>query len=218
MSYRDELAAAHARIEGLERQLASTEQTRESDATRLRSEAALARSQELSALGEELRAVKEELREQQQVLAAERSNAAMARVAAEAHQESQRLVHEAERHREAAVLKATQDLVAEHVIAAAREREAADRELEELAGLSRGAALRLYQQQLAQVTAEREKLAAGRGAAPSELRPDASIEEQIRIAMAQRELEMKQAMDAQLAASEARLARLCGILAQPPRD
>lgn len=218
MSYRDELQAAHARIEGLERQLASTEQIRESDATRVRSEAAAVRSQEFSALGEELRAVREELRAQQQVLAAERSNAAMARVAADAHQESQRLVHEAERHREAAVLKATQDLVAEHVIAAAREREAADRELEELAGLSRGAALRVYQQQLAQVTAERQKLAAGHGAPPPELRPDASIEEQIRIAMGQRELEMKQEMDVRLAASEARLARLCAILEQPPRD
>lgn len=217
MSYRDELEAAHARIEALERQLASTESVRESDAARVRGEAAVERSQELAALGEELRRVKEELLEQQQVVAALREQADATRVASEAHQVSQRLVHEAEVQRGAAVLRATEELVAEHVTAATRERERADQALEELARLSRDAALRLYREQLARVTAERE-LAAAESTPLPELRADASTEEQIRMAMAQRELEMKQKIQAQLAASEARLARLCAILEQAPQD
>ena len=75
MSYRDELEAAHARIEALLRQLASTQPARESDA---------------------LRAMSEELREARQLLATHESLTAHTRASSEAHVASVNAVRAAE--------------------------------------------------------------------------------------------------------------------------
>lgn len=211
MSYRDELSAAHARIEALERQLASTESVRDSEAQRELRAAAHVTSQEIAAVRDEVRAL-------QQTLAAERSLAANRQASLDAQLASASAIRAAEAAKAEAVLAATKDALEVRVTVAARERELAERALEELAGLTRAAALRIYQGRLAEVRAERAKLAAEAGEPVGELRPNASTEEQVRHAMAQNVAARSRSMDAQLAPQEAHLARLCAILEQPPRE
>jgi hypothetical protein len=98
------------------------------------------------------------------------------------------------------------------------ERTQAEQSLEELAGLSRPTALRLYQERLAAVVAERARLAASSAAAlVPQPAAGAPMEEQVRFAMAQNVIKVNQTQDVRLAESEARLTRLCTLLEQPPR-
>mgnify|MGYP000872926083 CR=1 FL=1 len=197
MSYRDELEAAHARIEALLRQLASTQPARESDA---------------------LRAMSEELREARQLLATHESLTAHTRASSEAHVASVNAVRAAETARAEALLEATKQAAEAHLRDAVQERQQAEQRLEELAGLSRAAALRTYQERLATVTAERATLAGDITMATTEPSADASMEEQVRFTIAKKAAAMKQRRDAQLAEHEERLARVCARLAQAPQE
>lgn len=196
MSYRHELEAAHARIEGLERQLASGEPLRESEAAR---------------------ALRDELSVLQQQLAAHRSIATHGQASLEAQLSSQREVAAAETAKAEALLEATKQALEARVRAAELEGTQAEQSLEELAGLSRPAALRLYQERLAAVVAERAALSAKGAAVGPQPGAGASMEEQVRFLTAQRTAQMNQLQDDRLAEREARLTRLCTILEQPPR-
>ncbi|MBK6574769.1 MAG: hypothetical protein IPG17_00925 [Sandaracinaceae bacterium] len=197
MSYRDELEAAHARIEGLERQLASGEPLRET---------------------ETVRALRDEVDVLQQQLAAHRSIATHSQASLDAQLHSQREVAAAHAARAEDLLEATKQALEGRVRAAELERTQAELSLEELAGLSRPTALRLYQERLAAVVAERARLAASSAAAlVPQPAAGAPMEEQVRFAMAQNVIKVNQTQDVRLAESEARLTRLCTLLEQPPR-
>jgi hypothetical protein len=197
MSYRDELEAAHARIEGLERQLASGQPLRETEA---------------------VRALSEELRTQQQQVAAMRAISANAQASFDAHQAAQRDVAAAMAAKAEALLDGTKQALEARIRDAEVERTQAEQSLEELAGLSRPTALRLYQERLAAVVAERARLAASSAAAlVPQPAAGAPMEEQVRFAMAQNVIKVNQTQDVRLAESEARLTRLCTLLEQPPR-
>ncbi|MBK8408071.1 MAG: hypothetical protein IPL19_08790 [Sandaracinaceae bacterium] len=211
MTYRDELAAAHARIEALEQQLASTDSVRETHATQVRAEAAREHGEELRTLRAQLATLEQALREQQEVVAAQRDQSNAARLTAESNMESQRAVQAAEGERAKALLEATEQAGEVRLSVAIQERQQAEDELVELAGLTRAAGLRVYRERLVAVTKECAQLAAEREA-PAELRADATTEEQVRFAMAQRAVEMKQRVDEKLAEREARLARICAAL------
>ncbi|MCA9532085.1 MAG: hypothetical protein KC593_00340 [Myxococcales bacterium] len=197
MSYRDELEAAHARIEALEQQLASAQPARESAAAR---------------------ALTEELEILRQTLAAERSLAKHSQASHDAQLQAEREVAAAQVAKAEAVLDATKGALELRLQYAVREREEAERRLEELAALSRETALRLYEGQRAAAVAERERLlaevAGALGARPAE---SASMEEQIRYENALHAAKRTESMSAMLDERIARLTRLCALLEQPPR-
>jgi len=141
---------------GLEQQLASAQPVRESEALRERSG--------------ELETVK-------QALAARRSLTANSQASREAQLEAERAVTAAHAAKAEALLNATERALEVRIEVAVQERQQAEESLEELASLSRAAALRLYQERLALVHADRARLVAesvAAGPRPAEGPPSTS--------------------------------------------